>query len=232
MVNEVCRQPLNIVTIEDPVEYEMEKITQVQVHEKVGLTFQRALRAILRQDPDVILVGEIRDGETAITAFEAAMTGHLVLTTLHSNDCASAAFRLAELGVPRELMASATAAFVAQRLVRTNCPACGEQDSPDPTLLKRLGVGALEPGTFQRGAGCAACDFTGVRGRSGVFEIMEVRTDMRDTLINGTESEVRRMLKARGLRTLTQQAVERVSEGTISVAEAYRTCYLGSGVNE
>jgi type II secretory ATPase GspE/PulE/Tfp pilus assembly ATPase PilB-like protein len=229
MVNEICQEPLNIVTIEDPVEYEIERLTQVQVNDKTGLTFPRALRAILRQDPDVILVGEIRDCETARTAFEATMTGHLVLATLHTTDCVSAVARLTELGVPRELIASGTAAIVAQRLVRTNCPACGEQDFPNPSFLKRFGI-EDEQISFQHGCGCGCCDFTGVAGRVGIYEIMESTAEIRSSLLSGGESEIRRTLKNSGVRSLTEQAIERAKEGTISVAEAYRTCYFG-GVN-
>ncbi len=232
MVHEVCKEPLNIVTIEDPVEYELEQITQVQVHDRAGLTFPRALRAILRQDPDVILVGEIRDNETARIAFEAAMTGHLVLTTLHTTDCVSAASRLAELGVSRDLISSGTAAVIAQRLVRLNCPACSQPDFPNPTFLKRLGIFDQQQSSFQRGSGCACCDFTGVQGRAGIYEILEVRGEMRAMLLNGAESDLRQALKTAGVRTLTEQAVERAKEGRISAAEAYRTCYFGGGVDE
>jgi type II secretory ATPase GspE/PulE/Tfp pilus assembly ATPase PilB-like protein len=231
MVNEICQEPLNIVTIEDPVEYELERITQVQVNEKTGLTFARALRSILRQDPDVILVGEIRDPETARTAFEATMTGHLVLATLHTTDCVSAVARLVELGVPRNLIASGTAAIIAQRLVRTNCPACGETDFPNPAFLKRFGIEDQQI-SFQRGAGCGCCDFTGVAGRAGIYEIMEATADIRGALMTGEEIQMRRTLKNSGVRTLTEQAIERAMDGTISIAEAYRTCYFGEGVGE
>jgi type II secretory ATPase GspE/PulE/Tfp pilus assembly ATPase PilB-like protein len=229
MIHEVVREPLNIVTIEDPVEYELERITQVQVHEKAGLTFSRALRAILRQDPDIILVGEIRDGETAKIAFDAAMTGHLVLTSLHTTDCVSAVSRLAELGVNRDLMASGMAALVAQRLVRVNCPECREPDLPPSIYLTRLGISEHEP--VQKGEGCPACDFTGIEGRSGLYEVMEVNRDIRGTLLNGSEADLRRILKESGVRGLTEQAVERALEGSISVAEAYRTCYFGGGID-
>jgi len=231
MVNEVCRDPLNIVTIEDPVEYALESITQVQVHEKAGLTFARALRAILRQDPDVILVGEIRDGETAKIAFEAAMTGHLVLSTLHTTDCVSALSRLMELGVKRDLIATGTAALIAQRLVRENCPLCSEADFPRPMYLKRLGIGENVDSQFRRGAGCPSCDFTGIKARTGLYEVLEVDSGIRNTLMDGSEVELRRALKANGIQSLTEQAIERVLEGSMSVAEAYRTCYFGGGID-
>jgi type II secretory ATPase GspE/PulE/Tfp pilus assembly ATPase PilB-like protein len=225
LVNEVCSGPLNIVTIEDPVEYLLERITQVQVNNKTGLTFARALRAILRQDPDVILVGEIRDGETARIAYEAAMTGHLVLTTLHTTDCVSAVGRLTELGVNRELIASGTAAVIAQRLVRLNCPACTEEDDGNTTFARRLDLDAGND--MKRGAGCACCDYTGVEGRTGLYEIMEVRSQIRKALQGGSEAELRQLLRANGVRTLTDQARNRVLDGSVSVGEAYRTCYFG-----
>src|SRR5580765_4223260 len=140
LINELRDEPLNIVTIEDPIEYEIDRITQIQINEKSGLTFARVLRAILRQDPDVILVGEIRDAETAKTAVHAAMTGHLVLSTLHATDSISALLRLSELGVDRTVMASALIAVIAQRLVRLNCSSCAEPDLPRPIYLKRLGI--------------------------------------------------------------------------------------------
>ena len=232
MVHEVCREPLNIVTIEDPVEFEIERITQVQVNDKAGLTFARALRAILRQDPDVILVGEVRDGETAKTAFDAAMTGHLVLTTLHTTDCVSAASRLVELGVPRDLIAQGTAALVAQRLIRLNCPMCSEQDSPRAIYLRRLGIPECEQFRLKRGVGCPSCNFTGVKGRAGLYEVMEVNKEIRGVLQDGTEEDMRRVLKANGIRGLMEQALDLVLNGTTSVAEAYRTCYFGGGPHD
>ena len=229
LVREVCREPLNIVTIEDPVEYELERITQVQVNEKAGLTFARALRAILRQDPDVILIGEIRDSETAKIAFEASMTGHLVLSTLHTKDCTSALSRLVELGVKRDLIANGTAAVIAQRLVRENCPACSEPDFPRPMYLTRLGISEDTITQFRRGPGCPNCDFTGIKGRAGLYEVMEVTRGIRTALIDGSEEDIRRALKTDDVKTLTDQALGRVADGSISVAEAYRTCYFGEG---
>jgi type IV pilus assembly protein PilB len=229
MVHEVCREPLNIVTIEDPIEFEIERITQVQVLEKTGLTFARALRAILRQDPDVILVGEIRDGETAKTAFEAAMTGHLVLTTMHTTDSVSAASRLAELGVPRDRIASGTAALIAQRLIRLNCPLCSEPDNPRSIYMKRLGIPECEQFRLRRGTGCPVCNFTGVHGRAGLYEVVEVNREIRSALTTGSEEDMRRVLRSNGVRGLTQQALDHVLNGATSVAEAYRTCYFGGG---
>ena len=231
MVHEIDYEPLNIVTIEDPIEYEVERITQVQVHDKAGLTFARALRAILRQDPDVILIGEIRDAETAKIAFEASMTGHLVLSTLHTTDSVSAVSRLVELGISQDLIATGTAAVIGQRLVRENCPNCNDTDLPRPMYLKRLGIAENEQTRFRRGGGCTTCNFTGVRGRSGLYEIMEVTHEIRRALMEGSEEGIRQSLKENGVQTLTEQAVNRVAEGTISLAEAYRTCYFGGGLS-
>jgi type II secretory ATPase GspE/PulE/Tfp pilus assembly ATPase PilB-like protein len=232
MVHEVCREPLNIVTIEDPVEFEIERITQVQVHEKTGLTFARALRAILRQDPDVILVGEVRDSETAKTAFDAAMTGHLVLTTLHTTDCVSAASRLVELGVTRDQIASGTAAIIAQRLIRLNCPMCSEQDVPRSIYLRRLGIPECEQFRLRRGIGCPSCNFTGIKGRTGLYEVVEVNKEIRSALQDGSEEDMRRVLRSNGVRGLMEQALDLVLSGATSAAEAYRTCYFGGGLND
>src|SRR6267142_1520500 len=156
-INEIRQDPLNIVTIEDPIEYEVEGISQVQVNEKAGLTFSKALRSILRQDPDVILVGEIRDADTAKTAFHAALTGHLVMSTLHATDTVSAFLRLSELGVERSLMASALVGIMGQRLVRLNCHTCAEPDFPRPIYLERLYIKECHGIVIRDPAGCAGC---------------------------------------------------------------------------
>src|SRR5215467_13329159 len=165
LINEIRQEPLNIVTIEDPVEYEVDRITQVQVHEKAGLTFAKALRSILRQDPDVILVGEIRDAETAQTAFHAAMTGHLVLSTVHATDAVSALLRVRELGLDRSLVATALIGIIGQRLVRENCLVCAEPENPPSIYLERLQIPAEHFGGLKRSAGCTECNFTGTKGR-------------------------------------------------------------------
>src|SRR5262245_12805112 len=156
-VNEIRQEPMNIVTIEDPIEYEVNGVSQVPVNEKTGLTFSKALRSILRQDPDVVLVGEIRDSDTAITAFHAAMTGHLVLSTLHATDAITALLRLSELGVDRTVLASAMIGVVAQRLVRLNCPACAEPDFPRPIYLQQLAIDENRLPDLRQCKGCAQC---------------------------------------------------------------------------
>src|SRR5499433_387796 len=226
-VNEIRQEPINIVTIEDPIEYEVAGVSQVPVNEKTGLTFARALRSILRQDPDVILVGEIRDSDTALTAFHAAMTGHLVLSTLHATDAISALLRLAELGVGRSILASALIGIVGQRLVRLNCPACSEPDFPRPVYLQHLSIPESSLSQLRQSKGCNQCKSSGSRGRIGLYELMEVNNRLRATILNGNEFEIRRAAESTGLISMTRQAVELALAGELSVREAYRTCYFG-----
>jgi type IV pilus assembly protein PilB len=227
LINEIRQEPLNIVTIEDPLEYEVDGVSQVQVNEKAGLTFSKALRSILRQDPDVILVGEIRDSDTANTAFHAAMTGHLVLSTLHATDSVSALLRLAELGVDRTVMASALIGVIAQRLVRLNCTLCTEVDFPRPIYLQRLRIEESHQSRLRDSKGCAQCKFNGTRGRAGLYELLEINGALREMVLGGSEFEIRAAAGNSGLVNLTQQAVALVLAGDVSVREAYRTCYFG-----
>ena len=226
-INEIRQEPLNIVTIEDPIEYEVDGISQVQVNEKAGLTFSKALRSILRQDPDVILVGEIRDGDTAHTAFHAAMTGHLVLSTLHATDSIAAVPRLAELGVDRTVMASSLIGVVAQRLVRLNCASCAEAEFPRPIYLQRLSIKEEQQALLRQSAGCAHCKFSGSRDRIGLFELLEVDGAMRQKALGGTEFELRQAAMDAGFVSITRQATDLTLLGEVSVHEAYRTCYFG-----
>jgi type IV pilus assembly protein PilB len=227
LINELRDEPLNVVTIEDPIEYEVDGLTQIQIHEKAGLTFARVLRAILRQDPDVILVGEIRDSETAKTAVHAAMTGHLVLSTLHASDSISALSRLAELGIDRTVSASVVLGVIAQRLVRLNCQTCAVPDQPRPLYLDCLNIPRSEPGRFKQSPGCAECSFTGSRGRAGMFELLEINDEIRDLCGRGTEIELRRKAVENGMISLRQQAASLAVAGAISVSEAYRFGYFG-----
>jgi type II secretory ATPase GspE/PulE/Tfp pilus assembly ATPase PilB-like protein len=226
-VNEIRQEPLNIVTIEDPIEYEVDGVSQVPVNEKTGLTFARALRAILRQDPDVILVGEIRDTDTAVTAFHAAMTGHLVMSTLHATDTVSALLRLAEIGIDRSVLSSALIGIVAQRLVRLNCPACAEQEFPLPIYLQHLSIDQSRQPHLRHAKGCSDCRSSGSRGRVGLYELLEVSNRLRAAILSGTELEIRNAAVASGMTPMTGQAVELALAGEISVREAYRTCYFG-----
>jgi type II secretory ATPase GspE/PulE/Tfp pilus assembly ATPase PilB-like protein len=227
LINEIRQEPLNIVTIEDPVEYEVDGVSQVQVNEKAGLTFSKALRSILRQDPDVILVGEVRDADTANTAFHAAMTGHLVLSTLHATDSVSAVLRLCELGVDRTIIASALIGVIAQRLVRLNCPSCAEVDFPRPIYLDHLRIEEGRQSRLRESKGCPLCNFNGTRGRAGLYELLEVDRGLREKLLGASEPEIRTAAGNAGLVTITRQAVELALGGDVSVREAYRTCYFG-----
>jgi type II secretory ATPase GspE/PulE/Tfp pilus assembly ATPase PilB-like protein len=227
LVNEIRQEPMNIVTIEDPIEYEVDGVSQVPVNEKTGLTFSKALRSILRQDPDVILVGEIRDSDTALTAFHAAMTGHLVMSTLHATDAVSALLRLAELGVDRTVLASALIGVVAQRLVRLNCLSCAEPDFPRPIYLQHLSIEENRQSQLRQSNGCAHCKSSGSRGRLGLYELMEVNGRLRATILTGSEFEIREAAQECGLTSMTRQAVNLALAGELSVREAYRTCYFG-----
>jgi type IV pilus assembly protein PilB len=227
LINEIREEPLNIVTIEDPVEYEVDHITQVQVHEKAGLTFSKALRAILRQDPDVILVGEIRDSDTAQTAFRAAMTGHLVFSTLHAMDSVSALLRVRDLGIDRSTVASAVIGIIGQRLVKVNCSLCAEPEYPRPIYLERLGISSEDQSRFRRGAGCVHCKLSGSSGRVGLFELLEIRGAVRRAIEGGSESDIREAARRAGVVTMTAQAVELVLTSRLSVQDAFHTCYSG-----
>ena len=226
-VNEIRQEPVNIVTIEDPIEYEVDGVSQVPVNEKTGLTFSKALRSILRQDPDVILVGEIRDSDTARTAFHAAMTGHLVMSTLHATDAISALLRLAELGVDRTVLASALIGIVGQRLVRLNCAACAEPDFPRPIYLQHLSIEENRQSRLRQSSGCIQCKSSGSRGRIGLYELMEVNARLRSTILAGSELDIREAARQAGLTSMARQAVDLALAGDLSVREAYRTCYFG-----
>src|SRR6185295_5318069 len=179
-------------------------INQVPVNEKTGLTFSKALRSILRQDPDVILVGEIRDSDTAITAFHAAMTGHLVMSTLHATDAISALLRLAELGVDRTVLASALIGVVGQRLARLNCPVCAEPDFPRPIYLQHLSIDESCQGQLRQSKGCSQCRSSGSRGRVGLYELLEVNSRLRNAILAGSEFEIREAAQSAGLVSMTR----------------------------
>jgi len=216
----------NIVTVEDPVEYHLEGITQVQVNPVAGRTFASALRSILRQDPDIILIGEIRDLETAEIAVSAAQTGHLVLSTLHTNDAAGAISRLIDLGVPPFLVASALLAAAGQRLVRTSCPNCTKPYKPSERELKCLFGKSCndKKGTkLVRGAGCENCGNTGYHGRKSVLEILTVSPEIRRMITSrDSDQNIKQKAVEKGMRTLLQSAIDEVLEGTTTVDELTR----------
>ena len=215
----------NITTIEDPIEYEIPGVNQVAVQEKIGLTFASTLRAMLRQDPDVILLGEMRDLETTTIAMQAALTGHLVLSTIHTNSSAATITRLRNLGIPSYLIASTLIGIVAQRLVRVICPKCRVREEPSERDLARIGLAKAKKGeiAFFRGEGCPACGGTGYRGRTGIFEILPFHQQVRDLVMaNGSENDIRQLAVAKGMTTLGQAALDKVKAGVTTLSELYR----------
>lgn len=214
----------NITTIEDPIEYEIEGINQVAIQEKIGMTFASTLRAMLRQDPDIIMLGEMRDLETTTIAMQAALTGHLVFSTMHTNSCAATVTRLRNLGVPPYLVASTINGIVAQRLVRVICTKCRVRYEPPENELTRIGLSRTKGvAAFYRGEGCTACDGTGYRGRIGVFEILAFTQPIRDLVCaDGSETDIRQMAVAEGMITLARDALEKVKDGVTTLEELYR----------
>jgi general secretion pathway protein E len=216
----------NIITIEDPIEYQLPGVGQMQVNPKINLTFASGLRSILRQDPDVIMVGEIRDGETADIAIHASLTGHLVFSTLHTNDSFGALTRLVDMGVEPFLVSSSVLAVMAQRLVRVVCPACRELYTPSDAELKRLEVPAAQvAGPFYkaRAGGCAQCRQKGYRGRTVIYELMVMNDEIRSLVMrNADASTIRRFCVERGMRLLRQHGVERILAGETTLEELMR----------
>jgi general secretion pathway protein E/type IV pilus assembly protein PilB len=217
---------IKVLTIEDPVEYHLDGVNQIQVNPKIGMTFARGLRAILRHDPDVVMIGEIRDLETAEAAIQAALTGHLVFSTLHTNDACSAATRLLDMGIEPFLVTSTVAASMAQRLVRSICPDCKQEYLPDldklPSDLK------LEPGQkLYRGAGCRKCRGTGFYGRSGLYELMVADDDVREKIMARAQAtEILKIAKAAGLRTIRDDGWIKVRQGVTTPEEVMRVAVV------
>jgi general secretion pathway protein E len=213
-----------IMTVEDPVEYELPGVPQVPVHEKLGVTFATALRALLRQDPDIMLVGEIRDQETAEIATHAALTGHLVLSTLHTNDAPSALTRLLDLGVPHYLIASTVGAVLAQRLVRVLCPRCKHTGPVLPEWRQAFGLSDAEPDQVYVARGCADCHGTGFRGRIGIYELLVVDDAIRGALTNqASAGQLREIAVRSGMRSLLQDGWRQVVAGVTTPEEVLRT---------
>lgn len=213
----------NIITVEDPVEYQLLGIGQMQVNPKINLSFAAGLRSILRQDPDVIMIGEIRDRETAEIAIHASLTGHLVFSTLHTNDAASAATRLIDMGIEPFLVASSVVAVLAQRLLRRICPDCKRPYAPSEEELSRLDVAPGSTVTLYRGAGCAACSQTGYRGRIGIFELMVLNDDIRRLIGSKADSTaIKHAAITNGMVTLKQEGAQRVLQGQTTLEEVMR----------
>ena len=219
-LSEINDERRKIITIEDPVEYQLKGVNQIQVSSKTGLSFAAGLRAILRHDPDVVLVGEIRDKETAEIAVQASLTGHLVFSTLHTNDAPGATTRLVDMGVEPYLVASSVEVVVAQRLVRVICPKC-KQETPEAEVRRlRDEFGALVPPVLYHGAGCRHCQGTGYRGRQGIFEVMKVTDDIRSLVLHRSPShEIRNAAVKHGMRSLREDGWRIVREGRTTIEE-------------
>ncbi|MBX3324016.1 MAG: Flp pilus assembly complex ATPase component TadA [Phycisphaeraceae bacterium] len=216
----------NIVTVEDPVEYQLDLVNQIQVQDAIGMTFARALRSILRQDPDVIMVGEIRDEETARVAVQAALTGHLVLATLHTNDAPGAVARLVDMGVEPYLLSAALLGAVAQRLARSICGSCVTKYYPPPLLIEDLGRPELEGRAFKKGSGCTQCHDTGFKGRFGVYEVMEVTPAIRRMIYRAAPThEIREKLREFGALSLRDEGIAAAVEGKTSLEEIVRVTH-------
>jgi general secretion pathway protein E len=229
ILQKVVSPQRNVLTVEDPVEYQMTGIGQIQVNPKIGLTFASGLRSILRQDPDVVMVGEIRDNETAEIAIHASLTGHLVLSTLHTNDAPTAVSRLMDMGVEGYLVSSSLLGVMAQRLIRKLCLSCKQEYTPEDSELVKMG---LDPDknkdvTFFRSVGCPKCLNTGYYGRNGVYEVMTVDEELRSMITRSGEMvAIRKLAREKGMRTLLEDGVEKVKRGETSAEEILRATTL------
>ena len=232
ILNKINSVDRNILTIEDPVEYQLRGLNQVAVHRKAGLTFANAMRSFLRQDPDIIMVGEIRDLETAETAIQASLTGHLVLSTLHTNDAPSAITRLMDMGVEPFLIASSIIAICAQRLGRRICLNCKEPYTPPMDALKRVGfpLEGVDEIVFHRGRGCEQCRHTGYKGRQGLYELMIVNEEIQDLTVRRVPlSEIKNAALANGMKTLKMDGFEKVRAGLTTIEEVMRVVFTAGG---
>ena len=225
ILNYLNSEEKNIITIEDPVEYTLESVTQAQVNQKAGLTFEAGLRSMLRQDPDIIMVGEVRDRETAGIAVHAALTGHVVLSTFHTNDAAGALTRLVEMGIEPFLVASSVSCVVGQRLLRKICDDCRESFMPPPAVLQTIGVNEVLP--LYRGKGCPSCRGTGYRGRTGVFETLVVDDEIRALIVNKAPTEtLKKKAIEHGMREMRDDAIRKALMGITTLEEALNTTQL------
>jgi type IV pilus assembly protein PilB len=232
-LNELNRPDRKIITAEDPVEYYLPGINQVEVKHKIGLDFARIIRSMLRQAPNIILVGEIRDKETAEIAVQASLTGHLVFSTLHTNDAPSAITRLGDIGVPPFLIASSVIAIMAQRLVRVVCLKCRESYTPPPDEITaaRITAEQLKTATFMRGKGCKNCNGTGFRGRKGIFEMLAMNSKLREMTFNREPTQaIRKVARSTGMRTLLEDGVYKALRGVTTLEEVMSICHHDSAI--
>jgi type IV pilus assembly protein PilB len=226
-LNEIDSVEKNVITVEDPVEYKLERINQINVRPKINLTFANALRSILRQDPDIIMIGEMRDSETAHIAVQSALTGHLVFSTLHTNDAVSSLTRMVDLGIAPFLISSSVIGVMAQRLVRRICPRCIEEYTPEPGVLENLKVNFQLPVSesvkLYHGKGCDYCKNTGYRGRTAIFEMVRINEDIRSMIMKHSSSnEIKEIAIKNGMHTLLDSGVERALEGVTTIDEVLR----------
>ncbi len=218
----------NIVTVEDPVEYRLDGITQIEAYEKIGLTFASALRSVLRQDPDIVLIGEIRDEETADIAIKFSLTGHLVFTTLHANDAPATITRLIDIGVPSYLVGSSLNLVMAQRLVRKICPNCKTDYTPTDDELAEAGISKEDAAkiNFKYGPGCVHCDNTGYSGRTGIFELLEVKPNIRQLIFASANQDlIRNQALANGMQSLHDSAISKMKRGMTSIKEVIKLTF-------
>jgi type IV pilus assembly protein PilB len=228
-VGEINSPERNVMTIEDPVEYRIPSTNQIQINDQAGITFAGGLRSILRQDPDIILVGEIRDVDTARIAVQAALTGHFVLSSLHATDAPAALHRLLDMGIEGFLVASSVTGVVSQRLVRRICDQCRETYEPSKEELALLqAIRGMRPsGGFVRGKGCNFCAHTGFRDRTGVYELMPITDRIRDLVVErASHDEIRKVARAEGMRTLQDEAARLVETGVTTLSEVLRSIYV------
>jgi type II secretory ATPase GspE/PulE/Tfp pilus assembly ATPase PilB-like protein len=222
-LRQLDKNAMNISTVEDPIEYHLDGITQTQVHEKIGMSFATALRALLRQDPDVIMVGEIRDSDTAVTAVQAALTGHLVLSTLHTNDAPSSLTRLVNIGLEPFLVGAAVNGVLAQRLIRRLCGACKAQEKPGEEMAEYLTLQGLDSEQTWVAKGCEKCRHTGYSGRIGIYELLVVDDSLRDIIARAPNvAEFRRLCIERGMVPLRGDGMRKVQSGVTTVHEVLR----------
>ncbi len=223
---ELNRETDNIMTAEDPIEYNFMGINQVQMHEEIGLTFASALRSFLRQDPDIVMVGEVRDLETAQIAIQASLTGHMVLSTIHTNDAPSTISRLIDMNVEPFLITSSVLLILAQRLVRTICRECKEEIKISPKILAGLGVPPNQIDGFRvfRGKGCQLCNQTGYKGRIGLYEVMPITDELKELILSrAAHFDIKKRAISLGMRTLRMAGVTKILEGVTTIEEVLRT---------
>ena len=226
-MNQLNSEDVNIITVEDPVEYQLEGINQIQVKEEVGLTFASGLRSILRQDPDIVMIGEIRDSETAEVATRASLTGHLVLSTLHTNSAVEARSRLDDMGIEPFLISSSIIGIVAQRLVRRVCRDCGQEVPANEREKEIFASRGLRIETVRRGQGCGSCNNTGYRGRIAIHEILTIDEDIRRLILSKSSTvEIRNLARQNGMKFLVDDGLLKVKEGLTTTEEVLRVAVL------